>query len=134
MSETGPTVPRCALPAIILLLSVGVNTARLWGQSGASEAGLGTDGFFTTTDGVKLYYRDAGRGRPIVFVPGGLAFEDIPYEPQLRELSKDYRTIVYLAPTSGKSAGLVQATPTRGATRCATQVHVQRFGGGIISH
>ncbi len=58
----------------------------------ASNASLGADGFFTTSDGVRLHYRSKGSGRPIVFVPGWTLPGDI-WEPQIREFSTRYRTI-----------------------------------------
>ena len=48
--------------------------------------------FFTTSDGVRLHYTDAGRGRTIVFVPGWTMSGDI-WEPQLRAFSPRYRTV-----------------------------------------
>jgi non-heme chloroperoxidase len=48
--------------------------------------------FFTTSDGVRLHYTDAGRGRAIVFIPGWTMSGGI-WEPQLRAFSSRYRTI-----------------------------------------
>src|SRR5215217_599309 len=70
-----------------------------WTQTSASassspvaSSALGTDGFFTTTDGVRLHYRSKGTGRAIVFVPGWTLPGDI-WEPQIRHFSPRYRTI-----------------------------------------
>jgi len=46
----------------------------------------------TASDGVRLRYLDAGRGRPILFVPGWAMPADI-WEPQLRGLADRYRVI-----------------------------------------
>ncbi len=50
----------------------------------------------TTSDGVKLYYEEAGQGDPIVFVHefGG---HHLSWETQMRYFSRRYRTITYQA-------------------------------------
>jgi pimeloyl-ACP methyl ester carboxylesterase len=50
----------------------------------------------TTSDGVKLYYEEAGQGDPIVFVHefGG---HHLSWETQMRWFSRRYRTITYQA-------------------------------------
>ena len=52
------------------------------------------DEFFTTSDGVRLHYLDAGRGTTIVFVPGW----DMPgwiFQPQLQDFSRTNRVIAF---------------------------------------
>ena len=49
-------------------------------------------GNFTTSDGVRLHYSDAGRGRTMVFIPGWTMSGEI-WEPQLKAFSSRYRTI-----------------------------------------
>ena len=44
----------------------------------------------TTTDGVKLYYEEAGAGRPLVFVHE-YAGDYRSWEPQMRFCSRSYR-------------------------------------------
>ncbi len=56
------------------------------------------DGFFTTSDGAKLHYLEAGRGESILFVPGWMMSADI-WELQINDLSKDYH-VVALDPRS----------------------------------
>jgi len=68
----------------------------------AETAALGADGFFTTSDGVKLHYRSKGTGRPIVFVPGWTLPGEI-WEPQIREFSTRYRTIALDPRAQGSS-------------------------------
>src|SRR6266496_3443751 len=63
---------------------------------------LGADGFFTTSDGVRLHYRSRGAGRPIVFVPGWTMAGEI-WEPQIREFSTRYRTIALDPRAQGRS-------------------------------
>ena len=52
--------------------------------------------YFTTSDGVKLYYEEAGRGDPIVFVHefGG---HHLSWETQMRHFSRRYRCFTYQA-------------------------------------
>jgi len=47
-----------------------------------------------TDDGVKLYYEEAGRGTPVVFVHE-FAGDHRSFEPQIRYFSRAYRCIVY---------------------------------------
>ncbi|HJT23920.1 MAG TPA: alpha/beta fold hydrolase [bacterium] len=64
------------------------------------------DGFFTTSDGVKLHYLEAGQGLPLVFIPGWLLPAEI-WMPQLVDLSADYHVIA-LDP---RSQGMSDMTP-----------------------
>jgi non-heme chloroperoxidase len=96
------TSKRCELLSLILPLSLIGVSGSLWGQIAAPGTPLGSSAFFTTTDGVKLHYLDAGRGRPIVFIPGWTMPGDI-WEPQVREFSRDYRTIALDNRSSGLS-------------------------------
>jgi non-heme chloroperoxidase len=59
-------------------------------------------GFFTTSDHVKLHYREAGQGEAILFIPGWLMPADI-WEPQFQELSKDYHVILLDPRSQGQS-------------------------------
>ncbi len=58
--------------------------------------------FFTTSDQVKLHYREAGQGEAILFLPGWLMPGDI-WEPQFQELSKDYHVILLDPRSQGQS-------------------------------
>ncbi len=58
--------------------------------------------FFTTSDGVKLHYQEAGQGQAILFVPGWLMPADI-WENQIRDLSKDYHVIALDPRSQGES-------------------------------
>jgi microsomal epoxide hydrolase len=68
----------------------------------ADDASLGTDGYFKTSDAVRLRYLSKGSGRPIVFVPGWTMAAEI-WEPQIREFSSRYRTIAIDPRAQGKS-------------------------------
>jgi pimeloyl-ACP methyl ester carboxylesterase len=50
----------------------------------------------TTDDGVKLYYEEAGAGRPLVFVHE-YAGDSRSWEPQMRLFSRWYRCIAFNA-------------------------------------
>jgi non-heme chloroperoxidase len=71
-------------------------------RSHTEQAALGTDGFFMTSDRVRLHYRSTGAGRPIVFVPGWTMPGEI-WEPQIREFSSRYRTIAFDPRAQGSS-------------------------------
>ena len=64
--------------------------------------------FVTTDDGVRLYYEEAGTGKPLVFVHE-FAGDHRSWEPQIRFFSRRYRCIVYSArgytPSDVPSAG-----------------------------
>lgn len=64
------------------------------------------DGYFTTSDHVKLHYLEAGTGLTLVFIPGWLLPAEI-WMPQLEDLSADYH-VVALDP---RSQGLSDMTP-----------------------
>uniref|UniRef100_UPI00403A047F alpha/beta fold hydrolase n=1 Tax=Variovorax sp. BK018 TaxID=3450241 RepID=UPI00403A047F len=52
--------------------------------------------FFTTDDGVSLFYDEVGTGAPVVFVHE-FAGDSRSWEPQLRHFSRKYRCIVFNA-------------------------------------
>ncbi|HTC21468.1 MAG TPA: alpha/beta fold hydrolase, partial [bacterium] len=68
----------------------------------ASAQDLSGQGFFTTSDHVKLHYLEAGQGEAILFIPGWLMPADI-WEPQFQELSKDYHVVVLDPRSQGQS-------------------------------
>ena len=51
---------------------------------------------YATSNGVRLYYEEAGRGKPIIFVHE-FADDLYSWEPQLRYFSRRYRCIAYNA-------------------------------------
>lgn len=83
-------IHRIPLLAICLLLSSWLFAAN------AKSASI------TTSDGVKIHYLDAGKGRPIVFVPGWTMPADI-WQPQIDALSSKYRIIAVDPRSQGDS-------------------------------
>jgi non-heme chloroperoxidase len=59
-------------------------------------------GFFTTSDGVRLHYLEAGTGPPIVFVPGWTISAEI-WQPQVDYFSRRYRVIALDPRSQGDS-------------------------------
>ena len=57
---------------------------------------------FTTTDGVKLHYLEAGAGQPVVLIPGFMMPAWI-WDAQIAELSKKYRVIAIDPRSQGDS-------------------------------
>lgn len=80
------------LVSVLLLASV----------SGASANPEAKSGYFTTSDGVRLHYLEAGSGPPIVFVPGWMNPAWI-WEPQIRYFSKKYRVVALDPRSQGES-------------------------------
>ncbi len=58
--------------------------------------------FFTTSDGIKLYYEVRGEGKPIVLVHGW-SMDSSGFLAQAEELSKKYKVVVYDHRGHGKS-------------------------------
>ena len=52
--------------------------------------------YATTDDGVRLYYEETGKGRPLILVHE-FAGDFRSYEPQLRHFGKRYRVIAFNA-------------------------------------
>lgn len=71
--------------------------------------------YFSTSDGVKLRYLDAGQGQAILFIPGWLMPAEI-WELQIRELSQNFRVLA-LDPRSQGQSDLTSSrnTPPRRA-------------------
>ncbi len=58
--------------------------------------------FFTTSDGVKLFYDVKGEGKPIVLVHGW-SMDSTGFQAQIEELSKKYKVVAYDHRGHGKS-------------------------------
>jgi pimeloyl-ACP methyl ester carboxylesterase len=43
---------------------------------------------------VRVYYREAGEGRPLVILHGGWGYEVYPFDPQIAALAPDHRVII----------------------------------------
>ena len=59
-------------------------------------------GFFTTSDGVRLHYLQAGQGRSILFVPGWTMPAWI-WEHQIAHFSRHYRVVAFDSRSHGNS-------------------------------
>jgi microsomal epoxide hydrolase len=71
-----------AIVAILLVLGL------------AAPAGAAQDRYFTTSDGVRLHYIEAGRGRTLVLVPGWTMPAWI-WQQQIDNFSRQYRVIAF---------------------------------------
>jgi non-heme chloroperoxidase len=60
------------------------------------------DGFFKTSDGIRIHYLEAGSGHPIVFIPGWTMPAWI-WQKQIDEFSKHYRVITVDPRSQGES-------------------------------
>ncbi len=58
--------------------------------------------FLTTSDGVRLHYLDAGRGRAVLFVPGW-SMPAFIWQPQIAALSPRWRTVAMDPRSQGRS-------------------------------
>ena len=82
--------------------------------------------FARTSDNVKLYYEEVGRGTPILFVHE-FAGDHRSWEPQLREFGKCYRCITYAA--RGYKPSDIPADPAAYSYR-----HVMRDAIAVLDH
>ncbi|MGA7400929.1 MAG: alpha/beta hydrolase [Candidatus Sulfotelmatobacter sp.] len=82
--------------ALILLCVVSVLNAQ------AVIAQATKDGFFKTSDGVRIHYVEAGSGRTIVFIPGWTMPAWI-WQKQIDEFSKHYHVIAVDPRSQGES-------------------------------
>jgi len=60
------------------------------------------DGFFTTSDGVRLHYLESGAGPTILFVPGWTMPAEI-WQPQIEFFSKTYHVVAVDPRSQGAS-------------------------------
>lgn len=82
--------------------------------------------YATTPDNVKLHYEEVGQGAPILFVHE-FAGDHRSWEPQLRELGKRHRCIVYAA--RGYIPSDVPADPA-----AYSYLHVMRDAVAVLDH
>ena len=81
---------------VLLLLSI------LFLQPALHAASSVKDGYFKTSDGVKLHYLESGSGPTIVFVPGWTMPAEI-WQPQIEYFSRAYRVIALDPRSQGAS-------------------------------
>ncbi len=85
------------------MLPAKISIFLLFSQLATAEgASPGKSGFFTTSDGVRLHYRQAGRGSGIVFVPGWTMPGWI-WEHQIAHFARRYRVIAFDPRSQGES-------------------------------
>jgi non-heme chloroperoxidase len=60
------------------------------------------DGFFKTSDGIRIHYLEAGSGKPIVFIPGWTMPAWI-WQEQIHEFSKRYHVVAVDPRSQGES-------------------------------
>lgn len=82
--------------AILLLIPLLTHGVR------AASPGAVRDGFFKTSDGVRLHYLEAGIGRPIVFEPGWSMPAWI-WDPQIQHFAEHYHVIALDPRSQGES-------------------------------
>jgi non-heme chloroperoxidase len=98
------------LLCIVSIASVGTAASAV--QPSAARLGVTTQtpttatttksGFFTTSDGIRIHYLEAGSGRPIVFIPGWTMPAWI-WQKQIDEFSKRYHVIAVDPRSQGES-------------------------------
>ena len=94
---------RAAGPLVVVLLALGCAPRSRPTDAAWLTRDVASSGWFVTSDSVRLHYLEAGRGRPIVFVPGWTMPADI-WEPQIRALSARYRVVALDPRSQGLSA------------------------------
>ncbi len=80
---------------LVAILLCSVSVPSVWAQTAKSD-------FFKTSDGIRIHYLEAGRGRPIVFIPGWTMPAWI-WQKQIDEFSKHYRVIAVDPRSQGES-------------------------------
>ncbi|MGH9508735.1 MAG: alpha/beta fold hydrolase [Terriglobales bacterium] len=59
-------------------------------------------GHFTTSDGVRLHYLEAGKGPALVFIPGWMMPGEI-WDPQIRHFARNYQVVALDPRSQGES-------------------------------
>jgi non-heme chloroperoxidase len=80
--------------------------------SGSANAAETKSGFFTTSDGAKLHYVEAGKGPAIVFVPGWTMPGWI-WEPQIRHFSELFHVVALDPRSQGESNSGTEGNSTQ---------------------
>lgn len=82
---------------LLAILLCTLSVARIMAQTTATKSE-----FFKTSDGINIHYLEAGRGRPIVFIPGWTMPAWI-WQKQIDEFSKRYHVIAVDPRSQGES-------------------------------
>ena len=70
---------------------------------------------------VKIYYRDEGKGAPLLFLHGGWGYDIYPFDRQIEALSEEFRIIIPDRSGYGQSTRLVEDLPSDFHYRAATE-------------
>ena len=99
-----PRSLRIALAALILALLAPGTPLRAQAVPAAAAGASPRSAHFTTSDGVRLHYLDAGRGGPVLlFVPGWTMPAEI-WMPQIEALAAEFRVVALDPRSQGESA------------------------------
>lgn len=60
---------------------------------------------YAKVNGTRLYYTSLGKGRPVIFLHGGLGFDHTYFRPWVEPLAKRFRVIFYDHRGNGRSDG-----------------------------
>ncbi|MBM3949007.1 MAG: alpha/beta fold hydrolase [SAR202 cluster bacterium] len=60
---------------------------------------------YAKVNGTRLYYTSLGKGRPVIFLHGGLGFDHTYFRPWVEPLAKRFRVIFYDHRGNGRSEG-----------------------------
>ncbi len=82
----------CMALAVVVLISI---------PCAAGEVAV-RSGYFTTSDGVRLHYLEAGSGPAMVFIPGWTMPAEI-WEPQIRHFARSHRVVALDPRSQGES-------------------------------
>ena len=73
------------------------------------------------TSPVKIYYRDEGKGLPLLFLHGGWGYGIYPFNRQIGALRDEYRMIIPDRGGYGRSTRILQDLPSDFHYRAATE-------------
>ena len=85
----------------LVLLSILFVHSLLWAAPGTK------DGFFKTSDGIRLHYLDSGAGPAIVFIPGWTMPAEI-WDSQIQYFSRTHRVVALDPRSQGESEQTVE--------------------------
>jgi proline iminopeptidase len=91
--------------AITLMAFLAPNAPAAFAQRTSATSTTSREGFVTTDDGARLYYRVVGKGRPIVIVPAGLFLER-----DLARLGRGRTIVFYDMRGRGRSSPVADST------------------------
>lgn len=116
--------------AVLAVLTV-LTPLAAW-AGGAGETGMaGVESrFFQSSDGVRLHYLEAGRGRTLVFIPGWTMPAEI-WAPQIRHFSRKHRVVAFDPRSQGDSQIATKGHNPKRRSRDIAEL-LQRLGDGPV--